>query len=412
MPSFGRGSGADSDRPGDGESLDAIARSEQLLDALAGQYREQPVDRGEAELLALLEGWRDGVRRPTADHVVSEYEAAAALRQGLEQRPVGANKGARRHLALVGSVAAAVLCIGGFGGVVAGAGPGDSLYGMRTALFGEPQGVRDDRVALAAQTEMAEVQRLIDQGDWDQAQQKLETLTTSVADVEDVTRKQELVDEWNQLSVKVETRDPAATLPPPEPGDPLLTLPAPVSDTATSSSETTSTSSETTSSETTSTETTSTETTSPSGETSPSETSTETTSPSEPTPTSSSEAAPAPSTTPSPSSSPSPTTSVTPSTTSTAAPSTTSTTPPTTTTRSATSVTTTTTTTTTVPRADGPTSAPAQVVPSSALVEAETEAVPTAEEAPSVQEMPSSALPTTTTTEAGPVIQLPIPGLN
>lgn len=407
MPSFGRGNGAGSGRPDDGESLDAIARSEQLLDALAGQYREQPVDRGEAELLALLEGWRDGVRRPTADHVVSEYEAAAALRQGLEQRPGGANKGARRHLALVGSVAAAVLCIGGFGGVVAGAGPGDSLYGMRTALFGEPQGVRDDRVALAAQTEMAEVQRLIDQGDWDQAQQRLETLTTSVADVEDVTRKQELVDEWNQLSVKVETRDPAATLPPPEPGDPLLTLPAPVSDTATSSSETTSTSSETTSSETTSTET-----TSPSGETSPSETSTETTSPSEPTPTSSSEAAPAPSTTPSPSSSPSPTTSATPSTTSTAAPSTTSTTPPTTTTRSATSVTTTTTTTTTVPRADGPTSAPAQVAPSSALVEAETEAVPTAEEVPSVQEVPGSALPTTTTTEAGPAIQLPIPGLN
>ena len=74
---------------------------------------------------------------------------------------------------MVGSMAAAVLCIGGFGAVVAGSGPGDSLYGLRTMLFGEPNVVRDDQVALAAQTEMAQVQQLIDQGDWDQAQQKL-----------------------------------------------------------------------------------------------------------------------------------------------------------------------------------------------------------------------------------------------
>ncbi|MDF2823917.1 MAG: hypothetical protein K0R68_1325, partial [Mycobacterium sp.] len=173
MPDFGRRSAG----PNDGESLDAIAHSDQMLDALAGQYRVRPSDAGEAELLSLLEGWRDGVRRPPADHVLSEHDAAVAVHRGLAHRP-SAPKGTRRHLAVVGSVAAAVLCIGGFGGVVAGSGPGDSLYGMRTALFGEPESVRDDRVALAAQTEMAEVQRLMEQGDWDQAQQKLETITT------------------------------------------------------------------------------------------------------------------------------------------------------------------------------------------------------------------------------------------
>ena len=408
MPDFGR---RDFGRSNDGESLDAIARSDQLLDALAGQRRIPTPDRNEAELLALLEGWREGVRQPSSDHVITERAAADAVRQGLAQRPT-AHKGTRRHLAVVGSVAAAVACVGGFGAIVAGAGPGDSMYGMRTALFGEPQSVRDDRVALAAQTEMAEVQRLIEQGDWEQAQDKLETITTSVADVEDTGVQQELQQQWELLNVRVESQDPAATLPPtvtpgPEtpPGDAVtVTLP---------SGETT--------------------TTPPSGETSP-----QTTSPSEPSPV---EGAPSPSVTLSPSASPSatstPTTSTsvtttTPSTTAstTTAPTTTATTTTspastsptstspsttTTTTRSATS--TTTTTTTTLPQADGPepttATAPAQVAPSSTVLEAETETASTAEVAPSTQQVaPSSVLPTTTTTVPGPLAQLPIPALN
>ncbi|WP_199253818.1 anti-sigma-D factor RsdA [Mycolicibacterium mengxianglii] len=415
MPDFGWGADrgrrdfGGSQGPGD-DSLDAIAHSDQLLDALAGQYRVPPSDAGEAELLALLEGWRDGVRRPAATNLISEYDAAAAVQRGRAQRPVASN-GTRRHLAVVGSVAAAVLCIGGFGAVVAGAGPGDSLYGMRTALFGEPESVRGDQVALAAQTEMAEVRRLIDQGDWEQAQQKLETVTTAVADVGDVSRKQELVQEWHELNVKVESRDPAATLPPPAPGDPELTLPVPVS-----VSEATSSPAETTTGETTSPSTTpaTTEDTSPSSapQTSPSEGAPAPTSaPETSAPETSAPAATNPTSTtnpPSPSTSPTttrPTTTTSPPTTTT----TPTTTPPTTTT--------TTTTTTTQAQAEAPTSAPAQVAPGSTVVEADTETVTTAEEVPASSVPPGSVprsvvSPTTTTVPVGPLIQLPIPGLN
>jgi hypothetical protein len=410
MRDFGRGAG----RPEDNDSLDAIAHSDQMLDALAGQFRVQPTDRGEAELLALLEGWRDGVRRPPAGNVISEHDAAVAVQRGLAQRPT-APKGTRRHLAAVGSVAAAVLCIGGFGAVVAGAGPGDSLYGMRTALFGEPQEVRDDQVALAAQTEMAEVQRLIEQGDWDQAQQKLETVTTAVAGVEDTARKQELVNEWHELNVKVETRDAAATLPPPAPGEPELSLPPLVVDVTTSPSETLP--AETSPSATS-------ETSTPAENSTPTETTPGQTTPVETTPTptpTSSVGAPEPTTTtvPTPSSSPSPTTpppttSRTPATTSnpptitstTAPPASTTTPPP-----SSSATRTTTTTTTTEARADAPTSA----VPSSTLVDAETEIVPTVQpEVPTAQQVPTVlAPPTTTTVPGGPLIQLPpILGLN
>ncbi|MCV7227334.1 anti-sigma-D factor RsdA [Mycolicibacterium komossense] len=219
MADFGR-------RSSGGESLDAIARTDQLLDAIATERRVQPADADEAELFALLADWRDEVRWPPATDLVTEREAAAALRDGVNSKP--AKRGGHRGLTIVASLAAAVLCIGGFGAVVSGAGPGDPLYGLRTALLGEPQTVRDDRVALAAQQEMAQVQTLIDNGDWAQAQQKLASVSTSVQGVDDTARKQNLIDQWNQLAVKVDQRDPAATVPPSAAPGPLeqLTLPS------------------------------------------------------------------------------------------------------------------------------------------------------------------------------------------
>ena len=123
------------------------------------------------------------------------------------ERAAASRRRSRLSMAVVGSVAAAVLFLGGFGAVIAGAGPGDPLYGLRTMLFGEQQVTRDDAVVLAAQTQLAEVQQLIDEGQWDAAQDKLQTLTTTVATVNDVERKQELANQWQELSVKVETKN-------------------------------------------------------------------------------------------------------------------------------------------------------------------------------------------------------------
>ena len=217
----------------DFESLDAIARTDALLDALASERRFMPADRDEQALVSILEGWRDDVRRHS-DAVVTERDAAAALHDGLAKTPSTVPRG-RRGLTTVTSIAAAVLCIGGFGAVVAGSGPGDSLYGLRTALFGEKASVRDDRVALAAQTEMSQVKEMINHGDWDQAQQKLKAVSTQVQSVDDVTTKTDLINQWNELSVKVGTRDAKASLPastpgvpaaPPPPGVTLLEVPA------------------------------------------------------------------------------------------------------------------------------------------------------------------------------------------
>jgi hypothetical protein len=203
MPDYGRWTSNGGD-----PSLNEINRSDRFLDALASQQPVYATDAGEAELINLLSGWRDEIREKPMTVPVTPRDAVIALDAAQRSR-----KSSRRTLTLVGSTAAAVLCLGGFASVVAGSGPGDSLYGLRTMIFGEQQQTRDDAVMLASQ-QLAEVQQLVDQGQWDAAQQKLETLTTTVATVGDDSQKQQLVSQWQDLTVKVDAKDAAATLPP------------------------------------------------------------------------------------------------------------------------------------------------------------------------------------------------------
>jgi len=331
MPDFGRWSANGGD-----PSLNEINRTDRFLDALASQHPVYSTDRGEAELANLLAGWRDELREPPLMAPVTPRDAAAALRRAIEAR-----KRTRTSMAVVGSVAAAVLCLGGFGALVAGAGPGDALYGLHTALFGEQKQTRGDAVMLASQ-QLAEVQQLIDEGQWDAAQNKLQTLTTTVASVNNVEQKQQLVSQWQDLTVKVDAKDPSATLPPGVP-PPVMPEPAIVAPGSTTS---TTTSSETGSSS-----------------SSSSETSSATSSSSEPA-TSSSETTPSPSTTSAPTSStplsePPPTSGTPTTTTATPATTATTTTPPTTTAATTTTTHATTTTTTTSP-AGVPPEAPTQ----------------------------------------------------
>ena len=283
MPDFGRWNASGGD-----PSLNEINRTDRFLDALAGQQPVYSTDPSEAELAQLLAGWRDEIRTPPLMRPVTPRDAAAAL-----TRAIDAHKRTRFSMALVGSVAAAVLCIGGFGAVVASSGPGDALYGLHTALFGEQ--TRTDQVTLASQ-QLAEVQQLIDEGQWQAAQDKLQAVTTTVATVNDVEQKQELVTQWQELTVKVDAKDASATLPPGAPPPPMpepvvvspdsntATIPSSETDSATSSSTTPSSSPSETSSSSSATTPSSSTSTSPSAEPPP-PSGTPTTTTSSPTPT-------------------------------------------------------------------------------------------------------------------------------
>ncbi|HZU48006.1 MAG TPA: anti-sigma-D factor RsdA [Mycobacterium sp.] len=206
-PEFGFGRS-----PADQPSLEAIARSDRFLDALATRESVDVADPDDELLAALLEEWRDDLRWPPASALVSDEEAAVALQIGLAAR-----QRTRRALAMVGSVAAAVLALGGFGAMVGTAHPGDALYGVHTMLFGEPPSLHDEQVELSAKTELAQVQQMIAQGQWDQAQNKLAAVSSTVQSVNDSNRKQGLIDQVNQLNAKVATHDPNATLTPSSP---------------------------------------------------------------------------------------------------------------------------------------------------------------------------------------------------
>jgi Anti-sigma-D factor RsdA to sigma factor binding region len=222
MPDFGRWTSNGGD-----PSLNEINRVDRFFDALASNDTAYSTDNAEAELAFLFADWRDDVRDAPPTVQLTTRDAVAALESGRSSRR------SRSSLALVGSVAAAVLCVGGFGAAVYGAESGDALYGMRTTMFGQ-ESSRDDQVVLSAQTEMMQVQRLIDQGQWQQAQDKLVALSTTVQTVDQPEQKQQLTQQFNALTYKVVEQDPAATLPPPGepqpvlPDSPLTLLPVPV----------------------------------------------------------------------------------------------------------------------------------------------------------------------------------------
>ena len=234
MPDFGRWTAGGGD-----PSLNEINRSDRFFEALAAKQPVYSTDHEEAELAFLLSGWRDDVRDAPITAPVTPRDAVEALHNGLAK-----NRGPRRAFAVVGSVAAAMLCIGGFGTAVYGAGPGDSLYGMRTSIFGQQEVTRDDQVSQAS-AQLQQVQQLIDNGQWQEAQDKLVAVSTTVQDVGQVEQKQQLVEQWNALTYKVVEQNPAATLPPGEPlpvlpSSPLTWLPVPVIEATTSESTTTS----------------------------------------------------------------------------------------------------------------------------------------------------------------------------
>ncbi|WP_171975086.1 anti-sigma-D factor RsdA [Mycobacterium colombiense] len=207
------------------ESLDEFARTDLLLDALA-QRRPVDVEDPDADVLTgLLEDWRDNLRWPPASALVTPEEAVNALRTGLAER----RRGSHRGLAVVGSVAAALILLSGFGAMVVEARPGGTLYGLHAMFFDQPQ-VHGSQEMLAAKADLAKVQESIDRGQWEQAKNQLTEVSSLVQSIDDPASKQELMNQLKLLNAKVDARDPNATLPvaspPAAPPGPAIAIPA------------------------------------------------------------------------------------------------------------------------------------------------------------------------------------------
>ncbi|MGO9383877.1 MAG: anti-sigma-D factor RsdA [Mycobacterium sp.] len=191
----------------DQPALDELARTDLLLNALADRRPVDLDDTNDDVLAVLLEDWRDNLRWPPASALVSPEEAVEALRTGLADR-----QRSRRGLAAIGSVAATLLVLSGFGAMVVEARPGETLYGLHAMFFDQPR-VNDDQIMLSAKADLAKVQQMIDQGQWAQAQNQLAEVSSTVQTMNDGAGRHDLMDEVNLLNTKVESRNPNATLP-------------------------------------------------------------------------------------------------------------------------------------------------------------------------------------------------------
>ncbi|MEB3983037.1 anti-sigma-D factor RsdA [Mycobacterium sp. 663a-19] len=205
----------------DQPALDELARTDLLLDALAERAPVDIDDPDEDALAALLEQWRDDLRWPPASALVSPEEAIEALRTGLAE-----SRRSHRGLAAIGSVAASLLLLSGFGALVVEARPGDALYGLHAMFFDQPR-VNDEKIELSAKAELAKVQQMINQGQWDQAQNQLAEVSSAVQSMNDGASRHDLMDEVNLLNTRVESRNPNATLPPQSAGSPAPQTKAP-----------------------------------------------------------------------------------------------------------------------------------------------------------------------------------------
>ena len=190
----------------------AVARTERFIDALA---KREPPDVGDVAdhggagdrvLAGLLEDWRDELRTPVPRGFCTERDAVAALDRGRVVR-----RRIHRRMALVGALAATVLSVGGFVAMMGEAQPGDTLYGVHTRVLGEPASVHDERIARSAQDDLDSVEQMIMLGQWNEAQDKLASVSDRVQTVKDNDRKQDLVERVNLLNAKVANRDPHAT---------------------------------------------------------------------------------------------------------------------------------------------------------------------------------------------------------
>lgn len=191
------------------EPLDEFARTHLLLDALA---ERRPVHVGDPDIDAmatLLEDWRDNLRWPPASALVSAEEAVAALHTGLADR-----RRSRRGWATIGSVAAALLVMSGFGAMVVEARPGTTLYGLHAMFFDQPRVNEKHQALLSAKADLAKVQESIDAGQWDQARSQLTEVSSLVQSIDDPAGKQELTNQLKLLNLRVQSRNPNATLPP------------------------------------------------------------------------------------------------------------------------------------------------------------------------------------------------------
>ncbi|MGW6337299.1 anti-sigma-D factor RsdA [Nocardia rhamnosiphila] len=222
---YAEGSGAGSE-PVD---IVAVRRDDELIDAIARGGPVPTESTEELQLATLLADWRAEIVAPPLPDAPDLDTVVAAVNQeiGARQARIGAQSGGRLRLLrpIATTAAALALVFGGLSAFSYQAEPGDALWRVKEVVFSEQA---QSTVVQYAGDDLAAAQTLLDQGRPDEARERLEQASANTTQVNDPTKRNELVERWNQLFDevrKVIPPDVAAQLeqiaPSPDPGAPV-----------------------------------------------------------------------------------------------------------------------------------------------------------------------------------------------
>ncbi|WP_084478717.1 anti-sigma-D factor RsdA [Nocardia jejuensis] len=203
----------------------AVRRDDALIDAIAGDGPVQTGTSDEYQLAALLANWRAEIvaepmpAGPDLDSIV----AAVNQEIGARQARISAQSGGRLRLVrpLLGAAAALALVVGGLTAFSYSAEPGDPLWRVKEVVFSEQA---QTTVVARADSDLAEAEQLIKDKKPEQAKAVMERASSNASQVNDSTKKGDLVDRWQVLLTQLSAVDPeiAKSL---EPSAPVTTTP-------------------------------------------------------------------------------------------------------------------------------------------------------------------------------------------
>ncbi|WP_083872924.1 anti-sigma-D factor RsdA [Nocardia testacea] len=211
----------------------AVRRDDELIDAIARGGPVPTESTEELQLATLLADWRAEIVAPPLPDAPDLDTVVAAVNQeiGARQARISAQSGGRLRLLrpIATTAAALALVFGGLSAFSYQAEPGDALWRVKEVVFSEQA---QSTVVQYAGDDLAAAQTLLEQGKPDEARERLEQASANTTQVDDPTKRNELVERWNQLFEevrKVIPPDIAAQLeqvaPSPDPGAPVPSHP-------------------------------------------------------------------------------------------------------------------------------------------------------------------------------------------
>lgn len=204
-------SGPYAEASGDSGPVDiaAVRRDDALIDAISGDGPVQTGDSEEYQLAALLANWRAEIvaepmpAGPDLDAIV----AAVNQEIGARQARIGASSRGRLRLVrpLLGAAAAMALVIGGLTAFSYNASPGDPLWKMKEVVFSEQA---QSTVVSQASSDIDQAQQLIAAGKPEEAKAVMQRAADSAGQVNDTTKKNDLIDRWQQALTQLQAVAP------------------------------------------------------------------------------------------------------------------------------------------------------------------------------------------------------------